>query len=152
MTPLKDIRLTPRDASLNYFTMGKMTISLDVSGDPVVIDNLEALEQDVLKAAFTGVQPDGYGTVISRVIGEKNLNVVKAMISFTIISSMQVLVRIHDAIRRANPLTFRGVRCLQWVDYVYVRAITTTSIAINVDYRTRENDSRTSVVQYSIKE
>ena len=74
------------------------------------------------------------------------------MISFTIISSMQVLVRIHDAIRRANPLTFRGVRCLQWVDYVYVRAITTTSIAINVDYRTRENDSRTSVVQYSIKE
>ena len=152
MTDLKDIKLTPRDPSLAYFTMGQMSISLDDLGDPVTIDNLEALEQDVLKAAFTGVQPDGYGTVISRVIGEKNLNVVKAMISFTIISSMQVLVRIHDAIRRANPLTFRGVRCLQWVDYVYVRAITTTSIAINVDYRTRENDSRTSVVQYSIKE
>ena len=152
MTDLKDIKLTPRDPSLAYFTMGQMSISIDDLGDPVTIDNLEALEQDVLKAAFTGVQPDGYGTVISRVIGEKNLNVVKAMISFTIISSMQVLVRIHDAIRRANPLTFRGVRCLQWVDYVYVRAITTTSIAINVDYRTRENDSRTSVVQYSIKE
>lgn len=152
LEPLKDIKLTPRDPSDNYFTSGKMTLSLGKDGNPVLIEGGQALEQDVMKAVFTGVQPDGYGTVIHRVIGEKNTSVVKTLITFTITTSLQRLLRIHNQIRRDYPLQFRGRRCLQWVDFIHVQAVTATSVHINVDFRTRENEIKSSEIYYSVRE
>jgi len=149
MANLKDIKLVPRDLTSDSFTTGSMTIELDERGEPRLLDDSAALNQDILKAIFTGVQPDGYGTVIRNVVGEKNTGVVKAMLSFTIISSLQVLRKIHNELRKEFPTQFRGRRCLANVDFIHVEDVTVTSVLIKVDLRDRENTMIAQAVQYN---
>lgn len=105
---------------------------------------IEALDQDVVKAVFTGAQPDGYGTVIHRVIGDKNTSVVRAMLTYTIIASLQRLVLIHAQLKRAFPTRFRRQRCLTGVDFItsYQDDIDPRKTTIYVDFRTDADEMR----------
>lgn len=137
MSNLQDIKLVPTDPSVGDF-MYPMTIRLtDAGGDPELITDNQALEQDVLKAIFTSPQADGYGTVAHRVVGDKNLQVVRAMLTYSVISSLQVLKNIHDGLRGRFPTRFRGLRCLDQVDFMRVVDSSLVSARIQLDIRSR---------------
>lgn len=142
MSTLKDIKLVPRDASDANFLPGKMTIDLGNSGNPALIEDFDALDQDVMKAIFTGVQPDGYGTVIKQVVGDKNLGVVRAMLTYTIIGSLQKLINIHEATHKRFPVQFRQRRMLSNLEFLRVKELSVTSVKVLVDFRTAATDPR----------
>ena len=139
---LKDIRLVPRNASDDNFSPGKMTIDLGGGGNPTLIEGYEALDQDVMKAIFTGAQVDGYGTVIHQVVGDKNIGVVQAMLTYTVIGSLQTLINIHNATHEQFPNQFRAQRMLANLEFLKVDNVTITSIAVRTSFRTQSMDSR----------
>jgi len=141
MSSLLDLRLVPRDDSDDEtFKRGNMTIHLDDNGNPSTISGLAALEQDVLKAVFTGQQPDGYGTAVHRVVGTKNLGVVRAMTVYSVVTSLQKLARIHKNQERDFPTQFRGQRVLESAETMVVDQITPVSLRIRADLRNRQNE------------
>ena len=142
MNTLKDIKLVSRDTTDINFQPGKMTIDLGGDGNPVLIDDLDALDQDVLKAIFTGARTDGYGTVIKQVIGDKNLGVVQAMLTYTVIGSLQKLISIHNDIHERFPTQFRFRRMLANLEFLKVDNLTVTSVKVRTSFRTRATDPR----------
>ena len=144
MADLQDLKLYPRNATNDGFVTGRMTIQLDSAGNPVLTSGADALDQDVLKAIFTGTRDDGYGTVVHRVVGEKNLLVTQALVSYTVIASLQRLLQIHTRLLQSYPTQFRGRRCLQAVDFINVQEDDgrRTSLRVLLDFRTREGDLR----------
>lgn len=139
-----DILLVPRTHGDAHFEEGKMTIELDNVGDPKKVTGQAALEQDVLKAIFTGTQTDGYGTCVKRALGTKNQQAFRAIIVYTIMSSLKMLRDIQFRYMAANPLTFRGQRVLSGVDIINVGYPDNVSTLIAVDLHT-ENAAVVSV-------
>ena len=139
---LQDIKLVPRDASDANFSPGKMTVDFGDDGNPVLIENNDALDQDIMKAIFTGVQPDGYGTVIKAVVGDKNLGVVQAMLTYTVIGSLQKLISIHNDIHNRFPVQFRRQRMLGNLEFLKVKELTVTSVLVQAEFRTQAIDPR----------
>jgi len=137
MSNLKDIKIVSRDPTKGSFVRGGMTIQLDASGNPEQIEDNVALDQDVMKAIFTGVQPDGYGTVVRQVIGDKNIGVVRAMLTFTLISSLQTLIRIQGGLNWRFPTRFRLGRVLNSVDFIRARDVTVESVEVLMSFRTQ---------------
>lgn len=142
MSNLQDIKLVPRDVTDANFQPGKMTIDLGGDGNPVLIDDFDALDQDVMKAIFTGAQPDGYGTVIKQVVGDKNQGVVQAMLTYTVIGSLQKLISIHNDIHNRFPTQFRLRRMLANLEFLKVDNVTVTSIRVRTSFRTQATDPR----------
>lgn len=144
MSDLLDIKLYPRGGYEDAFTESKMTIKLDAGGSPMTVSGPEALDQDVLKAMFTGIQADGYGTVIHTVLGEKNIGVIRAMITYTIISTLQKLVNLHMQLTRRFPTMFRGGRALTGVDFITVIQDESNlqRVKVNIDFQTDRDELR----------
>ncbi len=139
---LQDIKLVPRDASDANFSPGRMTVDLGGDGNPVLIEDFDALDQDVMKAIFTGAQVDGYGTVIKQVVGDKNLGVVQAMLTYTVIGSLQKLISIHNDTHERFPTQFRLRRMLANLEFLKVDSLSVTSIRVRTSFRTQATDPR----------
>lgn len=146
---LYDLKLVPRDSGSAKFTDGSMTVQLDASGSPEVVTGLPAMEQDVLKAMFTRVRPDGYGTLLHGIVGEKNLGVVQAMGSMSTIGAMKVLTRIHASLRSRYPVLFPKDRCLKGVDIVKISQQDGVSTTIKLEFHSVRGDQSQQVVDYN---
>lgn len=144
MSDLADVKLVPRDLSTgDSFVPGAMTVEFGTDGNPTLLTNQDALDQDVLKALFTGPQPDGYGTIARSVLGEKNVAVIQSTIVYTTIQSLQALIQAQRKIRKDFPTQYRGRRCLETVDFIRLSEITPTKLNIRLDLRTKEAETRT---------
>ena len=144
MPEFLDLKLVHRDGVETDFTESKMTIKLDSGGNPVMAYGSEALDQDVLKAIFTGTRDDGYGTIIYSILGEKNIGVVRAMVTYTIIGSLQKLVNLHAQLMRTFPTLFRGGRALTGVNFITVAEdeINRQRVNVKIDFQTDQDEIR----------
>jgi len=120
MIPLYDVKLVPRENNIPPFEQGKMSILLDDLGNPVVTDGRDALEQDVLKALFTGARTDGYGTLFKKMIGTKNKRVFATLGMFTAMASLKSLQGIQQRYSNSNPKIYKDSRVISSVSIINV--------------------------------
>lgn len=70
---------------------GFSDIEYDENGHFLRCTGEEGLEQNILKSAITEVQPNGYGTSVSTLLGKKNLDFIRGKLMTEILSSYNTL-------------------------------------------------------------
>ena len=140
MSDLYDVKLLTRLPDDEPFSQGRMTIRLNDLGDPITVTGAPALEQDILKAIFTGNQPDGYGTFIHGALGVKNTVAKRAGIMYSIMASLKRLLQVHAAQSSLLPTYFKGARVFAGIGSLRVSVPDSTSVSVSLEAYTNADE------------
>ena len=90
---LKLVNRNDEDSDFNETPFnGSSDIDFTESGSIVRCTGEEGLEQNLLKAILTGIQPNGYGTTeVYGLLGKKNIEYVRTKLLYEIISTFNIL-------------------------------------------------------------
>jgi len=132
--PIRELRLISRDSNsiVDHTPFnGSSDIEFDEFGGFKLCDDNTGLEQNLLKAVITGVQPDGYGTDFKSLLGRKNTGAIRAKLMQETLSSIAILKKAQMNYLSVHP-TYDKKNIIGQVANIQTNPVSKTEFEVNV--------------------